>query len=126
MEHEELTEIIIGCAYKVYNKLGFGFLEGIYQKALAIELQGLGLDVKMEIGIEVTYDGLIIGEFIADMLINGIVLVELKSVRVLSKAHEAQLVNYLAATKMPVGLLINFGESEVQIRRRTPNWRPVK
>ncbi len=126
MEHEELTEIIIGCAYKVYNKLGFGFLEGIYQKALAIELQGLGLDVKMQIGIEVTYDGLIIGEFIADMLINGIVLVELKSVRVLSKAHEAQLVNYLAATKMPVGLLINFGESEVQIRRRTPNWRPVK
>jgi GxxExxY protein len=122
MDYEEITETIIGCCYTVYNQLGFGFLESVYAKALMIELNKFGLKARGQVAIEVVYDGLIIGDFLADLLVEDIVLVELKSVRTVTKAHEAQLVNYLTATRKPVGLLINFAETEVQVRRRTPRF----
>jgi GxxExxY protein len=123
MEFEELSEIVIGCAYTVYNKLGYGFLESVYEKAPCIELARAGLDVKAQIAIEVTYDGIVVGDYIADLLVNVVLLVELKSVSTLSKAHEVQLVNYLVATNKPVGPLINFGESGVQVRRKRRSYK---
>lgn len=118
MEYEELTNTIIGCAYKVYNVLGYGFLESVYEKAILIELDKAGLRAESQKEILVHYDGQIVGEFKADVLVEDVVIVELKSVRMLSKAHEVQLVNYLSATQKNVGLLINFGEKSVEVKRK--------
>ncbi len=110
MEQEEITETIIGCAYRVYNKMGFGFLESVYEKCLMIELQESNLSVQYQKPITVQYEGQTVGEFVADIVVNDAIILELKSVRQLNKIHEMQLVNYLVATGLPVGLLINFGE----------------
>ena len=118
MEYEELTKTIIACAYKVYNTLGYGFLESVYEKAMLIELDKIGFLAEFQKEILVHYDGQIVGEFKADILVEDIVIVELKSVRILSKAHEVQLVNYLSATQKSVGLLINFGEKSVEVKRK--------
>jgi len=118
MEYKELTETIIGCAYRVYNKMGFGFLESVYQKCLIIELKKAGLDTESEKPISVYYDNEIVGEFIADIIVNDTIILELKSVRRIIKAHEVQLVNYLVATGKPVGLILNFGERKVEIKRK--------
>ena len=118
MEHKELTDKIIGCAYKVYNKMGFGFLESIYEKCLAIELEKAGLQAEFQIPIRVHYDNHIVGEFIADTLVEELIVLELKSVRRIVKAHEIQLVNYLVATKKDVGLLLNFSERNVEVKRK--------
>jgi len=118
MEHEGLTEAIIGCAYRVYNRLGFGFLESVYGKALLIELERAGLSAAAEQSVDVFYDGLLVGHFVADILVENCVILELKSVRALTTAHEVQLVNYLTATGKPVGLLMNFGERSVEVRRK--------
>lgn len=118
MEHEELTEKIIGCAFRIYNKMGFGFLESVYEKCMHIELKKLGLKFDMQKKITVFYENEVVGEFIADLIVNDIVIVELKSVKRIVKAHEIQLVNYLVATKKPVGLIINFGEKKVDIKRK--------
>jgi GxxExxY protein len=126
MEHEELTRKIIGCAYRVYNRMGYGFLESVYESCLVIELQRLGLRVETQQPINVYYEGQLVGEFFADLLVEGIVIVELKSVRGLAVAHEVQLVNYLTATGKPVGLLINFGETTVDIRRKVRQLPPDK
>ena len=118
MEHQELTEKIIGCAYVVYNKMGFGFLESVYEKCLHIELSKAGLKFESQKAINVYYDDKIIGEFIADLVVEDILIVELKSVKKIIKIHEMQLVNYLVATGKPVGLIINFGELKVEIKRK--------
>jgi len=118
MEHYDLTGKIIGCAYQVYNTLGFGFLESIYRKSLVIELEKQGIPADMEIPIEVRYSELVVGEFKADVFVGGKVIVELKSVRALAVAHELQLVNYLKATGINVGLLLNFGERKVEVQRK--------
>ena len=117
MEYEELTNTIIGCAYKVHNILGYGFLESVYEKAMLIESHKAGLCAETQKEILVHYDGQIVGEFKVDILVED-VIVELKSVRMLSKAHEVQLVNYLSATQKDIGLLINFGEKSVQVKRK--------
>ena len=117
MKHQALTAKIIECAYKVHNKLGFGFLESVYQNALMIELGKAGLSAEAQSPIKVFYEDRIIGDFIADIIVEDKVILELKSVKELHPAHEAQLTNYLKATGIEVGLLINFGES-VQIKRR--------
>jgi len=116
MGHQEITEKILGCSYRVYNKMGFGFLESVYERCLFIELERLGFKVECQTPINFYYDGLLVGEYIADVLVEDTVLVELKSVRNLVIAHEVQLVNYLTATHRPVGLLINFGEKGVEVR----------
>ena len=118
MEYEELTEEIIGCAYKVYSRMGFGFLESVYEKCLLIELSKAGLSADSQKPITVFYDGEIVGDFVADIIVDDTIILELKSVRRIAKAHEIQLVNYLVATGKPVGLLINFGEHKVDIKRK--------
>ena len=118
MVHDELTRQIIGCAYKVFNTMGFGFLESVYEHCMLIELRKLGLDAVNQHPIKVFYEGHVVGNFEADLFVGAVVIVELKSVRALVQAHEVQLVNYLKATGIDVGLLINFGEQRVEVRRK--------
>jgi len=118
MEYRELTERIIGCAYRVYNRMGFGFLESVYEKCMLIELRKAGLNAESQKAITVYYENEIVGEFVADIIVNDTIILELKSVRRIIKAHEVQLVNYLVATGKPVGLILNFGERKVEIKRR--------
>ena len=118
MQHKEVTEKIIGCAYRVYNKMGFGFLESVYQKCLLIELRKASLRAESEKPITVHYEGEVVGEFVADIVVEGTVILELKSVRRINVAHEIQLVNYLVATGKPVGLVLNFGERKVEVKRK--------
>ncbi|MBM3149344.1 MAG: GxxExxY protein [Chloroflexi bacterium] len=108
-KHKDITELIIQAFYTVYNTLGYGFLEKVYQNALVIELRRLGLEVIPEAPIKVYYNGQVVGEYFADLLVAGVVLVEIKAVRTLAPEHEAQLLNYLKATPYEVGLLLNFG-----------------
>ena len=124
MEHEDLTHKIIGCAYKVYKKLGFGFLEIIYRKAMVIELTRAGLKVEEEKPLEVHYDeGEVLGKFSADLFVEDIVVVELKSVQHTVKDHEVQLVNYLNALIKDIGLLINFGPTGVEVKRKYRDYK---
>jgi len=118
MEYEKVTETIIGCAYGVYNKMGFGFLESVYEKCLLIEMRKAGLDAELQKSIIVYYEGEVVGEFVADIIVNDAVIIELKSVRRIVRAHEVQLVKYLVATGKPVGLILNFGERKVEIKRK--------
>lgn len=118
MEYQELSEKVIGCAYRVYNRMGFGFLESVYSKCMMIELKKAGLNAEAQKKIQVFYDEELVGDFIADIIVDDILIVELKSVRKIVKAHEVQLVNYLVATKKPVGLVLNFGERSVGIKRK--------
>ena len=118
MEHEDLTRKIIGCAYTVFNKLGFGFLESVYRKAMVIELGKAGLKVEEEKPITVYYDEYVVGKFSADLYVEETVVVELKSVQNMVKDHEVQLVNYLKGTRKNIGLLINFGPSGVEVKRK--------
>ncbi len=115
--HKELTYKIIGAAYEVYNALGSGFLEKVYENAMLIELESVGLKVQQQAPIKVTYNGKTIGEYFADLLVEEKVIVELKSVTELTSIHEVQLVNYLRATGMRVGLLINFGD-KIKVKRK--------
>ena len=118
MEYEDITHKIIGAAYQVHNQLGFGFLESVYKKAMIIELSKDDLKVEPEKPLQVYYDKHVVGDFFADLFVEETVVVELKSVENLTKAHEVQLVNYLNAVKTDIGLLINFGPSGVDIKRK--------
>ena len=118
MQYQEITEKVIGCAFRVYNKMGFGFLESVYETCLIIEIEKAGLSVESQKPITVHYDGQVVGEFFADLLVEDVVIVELKSVRRLAEKHEVQLVNYLVATGKEVGLLLNFGEEKVEVKRK--------
>jgi len=118
MQHKELTETIIGCSYRVYNRMGFGFLESVYEKCLLIELKKAGLRAEAQRAITVFYEGEVVGEFVADVIVEDTIIVELKSVRRVIQAHEVQLVNYLVATGKSVGLLLNFGERKVEVMRK--------
>ena len=117
MKHQDLTAKIIQCAYKVHNSLGFGFLEAIYQNALLIELLKTGFKAEKEKKIHVYYDKQLVGDYMADIIVENKVILELKAVKDLHPAHEAQLTNYLKATGIEVGLLVNFGQS-VEIKRK--------
>ena len=118
MDHRQITERIIGCAYTVYNKMGFGFLESVYEKCMLIELAKAELRACAQKPITVFYEGHTVGEFVADLMVEDKIIVELKSVRRVVKAHEVQLVNYLTATNIEVGLLLNFAEQKVEVKRR--------
>ena len=122
MTDDELTEIIIGCAYKVHNTLGSGFLEKVYRKSLAIEVERKGLRVEQEASIQVFYEGQIVGEYFADLLIENRIIAELKAVQNLLREHEVQLVNYLTATGFESGLLINFAAS-VLVKRKYRTYK---
>jgi len=116
-KHADLTEQIIVGFYRVYNTLGYGFLEKVYVNALVIELKKLGLQVRREAPIRVYYDAQVVGEYFADLLVNDRVIVEVKAKRELVDEHEAQLLNYLKSTIYEVGLLLNFGP-QPQIKRK--------
>ncbi len=118
MRYEELTHKIIGAAYKVFNALGFGFLESVYKKAMIIELSKNDLKVEEERPLKVYYDGQVVGSFHIDIFVNEAVVVELKSIQSLAKEHEVQLVNYLNGLNKDIGLLINFGPSGVEVKRK--------
>lgn len=108
-KHEELTGRVIGVFYEVYNELGHGFLESVYQKSLAIALNEAGIQASLRVPVPVWFRGRKVGNFYADLVVGKLVLVELKAGRALEPAHEAQLLNYLRATEIEVGLLLNFG-----------------
>ena len=118
MEYEEITHKIIGAAYQVFNTLGFGFLESVYKKSMIIELSKNDLKVEPEKPLKVYYDDQVVGDFFLDLLVDDEIIVELKSVENLTKAHEVQLVNYLNGLKKNIGLLINFGPSGVDVKRK--------
>jgi len=108
--HSEITGLIIKAYYNVYNSLGYGFLEKVYENALMIELQKFGLGCEQQKPIEVFYESQLVGVYFADIIVNDVVITELKATEALCEAHEAQLVNYLRASKIEVGLLLNFGK----------------
>jgi GxxExxY protein len=108
-KHSELTSAIIGAFYDVYNELGYGFLEKVYENALTHELRKRGYHVQQQEAIDVTYDDLLVGHYYADILVNGVVILELKAAKAIIEEHEAQLLNYLKATEIEVVLLLNFG-----------------
>lgn len=118
VETEELIKSIIHCAYNVRIHLGAGFLESVYQKALVIELKEKGIYAVAEMPINVYYKNEVVGEFRADIIVEGQIIIELKAVQHLMPVHEAQLVNYLAATHKDHGLLINFGGERIEIKRK--------
>lgn len=123
----DLCGQVIGAAMKVHSVLGTGFLESVYQNALIGELRKLGLKAEAERPISVRYDGQIVGAFTADVLVNNAVIIELKVSQSLAKAHEVQLVNYLTATGLDEGVLLNFGTERLQFKKkfRLPKSEPA-
>jgi len=122
-KHSDLTEQIIGAFYAVYSALGYGFFENVYVKALMIELKCRGMTVRDELPIQVYYAGQMIGEYFADLVVNDLVILEIKAAKCLATEHEAQLLNYLKATPYEVGLLLNFGPKPEAKRRSFDNNR---
>jgi len=123
MEFNDGSKEIIACAYKVFNTLGSGYLEKVYENALRIELKKNGFEVEQQFATPVYYENEIVGDFYADLLVEGTIIIELKAVENLHPKHEAQLVNYLTATGIEVGLLINFGSS-VEVKRKYRDYKP--
>jgi GxxExxY protein len=117
MLHEEITSQIIKAFYKVNNVLGFGFLEKVYENAMILELTNMGLKVERQKNILVYYENSVVGNYFADLLVNNLVIIELKAAESLCEEHEAQLINYLKATNIEVGLLLNFGK-KAEFRRK--------
>ncbi|TDI69909.1 MAG: GxxExxY protein [Bacteroidetes bacterium] len=115
--HKELTSAVINAFYKVYNTLGYGFLEKVYENAMRIELIKSGIPVKQQKNIKVYYNSEMVGDYYADLLVKELVIVELKAVETICEEHEAQLLNYLKATDIEIGLLLNFGKKP-EIKRK--------
>ena len=121
---DQLTEEVIGLAMKVHRTLGPGFLESVYQKALTLELARAGCSVESEKPLKVVYEGTVVGDFAADLMVDDRLIVELKAVQALTVAHEVQTVNYLAATGIDDALLLNFGASSLQFKRKRRLAKP--
>lgn len=115
--HEEITDKILAAFYNVYNELGYGFLEKIYENAIVIELTSMGLEVQTQVPVTVRYRGQVVGEHQLDLLVDGKIVIELKAAESIASAHEAQLINYLRATGLKLGLLLNFGKKP-EFRRK--------
>jgi len=116
-KHSALTSAIIGAFYDVYNELGYGFLEKVYENSLTHELKKRGLHVQQQAPIKVYYDELLVGQYFADLLVNEAVIIELKAAESIAEEHEAQLLNYLKATDIDVGLILNFGPKPQVMRK---------
>lgn len=127
-EVNQITEKIIGCAYAVSNSLGIGFVEKVYENAMFVALQKAGLTVEQQYPIKVSFDGVVVGEFWADLFVEGRVLVELKAVSMLIDEHTAQALNYLRATGADVCLLLNLAKPKIEIKRLLPSvyWKTPK
>ncbi|OQA46347.1 MAG: hypothetical protein BWY52_00781 [Chloroflexi bacterium ADurb.Bin325] len=122
-KHSDLTERIIRIYFEVYNALGHGFLEKVYENAMALRLQRNGMQVRQQQPINVFFDGQIVGDYFADLVVDDLIILELKAVEALALEHEAQLINYLKATRYEVGLLLNFGPRPKIIRKAYANER---
>lgn len=122
MDLNSITEKIIGASFEVSNNLGSGFLEKVYENALSKELTMMGLSAEQQKSISVEYKGTVVGEYYADLLVNSEIIVELKACKQLDENHSAQLMNYLKATNKKIGLLINFGNPKLQIKRMVNNF----
>jgi GxxExxY protein len=124
----EITERIIGCLYQVSNSLGCGFLEKVYENASGIAFAKAGLQVQQQFPIQVRYEGVVVGDYYADLLVEELVLVELKTVKTFDDVHTAQCLNYLRATGLPVCLLVNFYRPKLEIKRIVPHdsWKTRK
>lgn len=122
---ELLTEKIIGCAYRVANVLGPGFLEKVYENALVHELRKSGIEANQQHAVTVYYDGMVAGEYVADLLVGNEILIELKAVKGLDNIHMAQCMNYLKATGLQVCLLINFGTAKIEVKRIVNNFQDI-
>jgi GxxExxY protein len=123
MDTNLITETIIGCSYTVANALGNGFLEKVYENALAYELRKQGLQVEQQHSIPVHYDQVVVGDYFSDLLVNGVVLIELKAAKGIEEIHKAQCIHYLKATGLTICLLINFGTPKIQIKRIVNNYK---
>lgn len=121
---KELTDKVICAAYEVHNSLGSGFMEKVYENALLVELKGRGIAAEPQKAIQVKYKGLVVGEYVADLVVEGCLIIELKAVDIVIDIHELQLKNYLKATGIEIGLLLNFGRS-VDVRRKYVQPRNV-
>jgi GxxExxY protein len=121
--HGEITGPLIDAFFHVYRALGHGFLERVYANAMEIAVRNIGLEAKKEVPVRVYYDGVVVGEYYADMVVNDVVVVELKACKALVSEHEAQLLNYLKSTQLEVGFLFNFGPSPQYLRRVFENAR---
>ena len=117
LPYADVTEAVIGAAFEVHRALGYGFLEAVYRNAMAVELKKRGFEAVAESRMEVRYKGEVVGTYVADMVVSDTVIVEFKVSEEYRKADEAQLLNELAATNKPVGLLINFGKRKVEFKR---------
>ena len=117
MPINDLTEKIIGCAYAVSNALGAGFLEKVYENALALEIKEAGLQLIQQYPVHVMYRGEVVGDFVADLFVDQRLIVEIKAVKGIDPVHVAQCINYLRATQHHVGLLLNFGKPKVEVKR---------
>ena len=122
--HDDLTQTIIGCAFEVINELGSGFLESVYENSMVLALSEAGLPVQSQVPIPVMFRGKRVGDFYADLLVDEKVIVELKAVRAIVPEHQAQIINYLNATGIEVGMLINFGNPKLELKRFTRSRRP--
>lgn len=123
---EDLTDKVIKCFYNVYNTLGYGFLEKVYHNALIHELQKQGFECKSQYAIKVVYDNVVVGEYFADILVNDVLILELKAADTLCEEHEFQLINYLKGTNIEIGLLLNFGKKPELKRKIFTNNRKQK
>ncbi|MBV9216122.1 MAG: GxxExxY protein [Acidobacteria bacterium] len=121
MKHEELTSKILECCFEVSNEMGIGFVESIYERSLTIALTQKGVDVRAQVPLKVQFRGIIVGNFIADLIVSNKVLVELKAVSRVAPEHKAQTINYLNATSIEVGLLVNFGTPRLEYYRMIPS-----
>ena len=124
MEKNKVVEAVIDCAYKVRGKLGPGFIEAVYKNAMIIELRKHGLRYDVEKSIKVYYDDYVVGEYKADIIVEDMLILELKAVQSLSTAHSVQLVNYLTATGIDDGLLVNFGAGKIEIKHKYRVYTP--
>ena len=115
--HEEITAEIIKTFYKVYNTLGYGFLEKVYENAMVIELRNMNLNVQKQVPIKVFYEKYLVGEYFADLIVEELIIIELKTAERICEEHECQLINYLKATELEIGLLLNFGKKP-QFKRK--------
>ena len=119
LKHEQITKSVIGCAFEVINELGAGFLESVYEKALLLALRQKGLSAISQHPIKVLFRGECVGDFYVDLFVEEKVIVELKAVKAIAPEHQAQIINYLNATGIEVGLLINFGSPKLEYKRFT-------
>ena len=123
---DELSQRVIGCAFEVSNTLGAGFVEKVYERAMCVELKKTGLSYNCQKPVRVEYKSNLVGEFIADIVVEEKLLLELKALSTLCREHEAQLMNYLKATGLSVGLLLNFGRPKLGIKRMIWNHNESK